>query len=271
MSEHLLVEAGNKTRESERAFRPGWPIRQDVWEKFLSSRNWDEAPMVFGGTNAGASIDGGTVAEDDGKMTRSRGKHHAYFGVTIESGARSFADEVDKNSLLRFLAGEAGRWQVPVTDFVLTDDRLCLVVCKDEKKDQDPATQRWYEYALLQFAVSLKNRYADYYGEKKSLTGSYLMEQTINPFADPAAAMAECVRIHALPVEDGYVDDIKKYWFSGYITLRGRFAWNFMDPSGLMRDLGRKPATALKRFETAHRAYMNRYKQIELKARCGQS
>lgn len=241
---------------TERLFRPGRPISLQQWNRFLESPDWRGAPPIFRPPFFGVGNTFSMVAERSLSTVGGAGARRAYFSAFIGSEDKIFADEIDKHNLFRFLAMEAVRWQVPIADFVVTDEKLCLVLCREGAGEPDPTVRRWYEYALSQFLLCLKRRYSEYYLQNRGFHCAYIVGNSLQIHEGAEQALRECCRIHVMPLQLGYVDELKKYWFSGYTCIRSRFAWNFMDPTGLLRDLGDCPGTAVRRYEAAHRAYL---------------
>ena len=251
----------------KRGYSFGHPISRKDWGRYISCGNWEEAPELFGGMysgmNSGRNRDHSSVQEKD--MAKRSGTadgregfsgYRHYFGIHIRSCGRAFADEVDKNSMLRLLIAETVRWQICIADYVLVDNELHLLICKENTAKDRNAFFRWYEYTLSEFAGSLEAKYKVYYMTKHGRSCIFLTDGLISRYSDSGKALEACCRMHCLPVLQKSVPDIREYWFSGYNALRGRFAWNFMDPTGLLMDLGSCPQTAVRKYDQAMREHM---------------
>ena len=275
-------------------YRPGYPIAPELWNAFMQSRRWEDAPKVFMPLYAeekNARKEAG-VADTENRIPGQASREPLFFGLHLVCGGREFADEVDKNEMLRILCAETVRWRLPVTDFVLLDNALHMIVCLEKpeltaqekrkeniqgnrmentQKNQSGNVQRkrlestqenslsgerWQTYMLNQFALSLERRYQEYYAQRMELPCTFLTRDVLCSYSDPGQVLEACCRMHALPVSLGFTDDIRLYWFSGYNTVRGKFAWNFMDPTELLKSLSSRPDKAVRQYLAAHRALL---------------
>ena len=111
-------------------YRPGYPIAPEQWDAFMKSRGWQDAPQIFMPLYAEEkkrSREAG-IAEAEGIVGQTA-RDSVFFGLNLVCGGREFADEVDKNEMLRILCAETVHWGFPVTDFVLLDHALHMIVC----------------------------------------------------------------------------------------------------------------------------------------------
>ena len=349
--------SGNRSRKQSvqlpaaGRYRPGYPIAPEQWDAFMKSRRWQDAPKIFMPLYAEEKKRSreADIAETESSIMEQTARDPLFFGLNLVCGGREFADEVDKNEMLRILCAETVHWGFPVTDFVLLDHALHMIVClentqmtaqenlmKNAQKNQTEnhqksrmenarenrmgatqksqventrenrmgATQksqvenirenrmkgsqrsrtenaqgsrmkyaqegrgravperpksilsgeRWQTYMLNQFVLSLERRYQEYYAQRMELPCSFLPRDILCRYKDPGQALEACCKMHALPVKLGFTDDIRLYWFSGYNTVRGKFAWNFMDPTGLLKTLSSRPDKAVRQYLASHRA-----------------
>jgi len=271
-----------KTNRSAAAgYRPGHPISPEAWSTFMQCRGWMDVPKIFMPLYADGSKRGGVEEPEKSEKSvqESTVQDPVFFGLNLTCVEKGFADEVDKNEMLRILCGETVRWGLPVIDFVLLDDALHLIICLEStreaqvhgqeheseekglrKKEQDAlqewSRERWQTYMLNQFALSLERRYQEYYAQRMELPCTFLPHNLLCRYSGPLQTLNACCRMHTLPVSLGFVNDIKLYWFSGYNTVRGKFAWNFMDPTRLLKALSDRPNKAVRQYMAAHRAFL---------------
>ena len=251
----------NHLTESRRIFqtgRPGRPIGKETWNRFLESGSWEDAPRIFGRLYddrrhfppvVSEGTEGADAPWQEGKRLSGHEKDRKrYYRINMVLCGKVFADEVDKNRMLRILTGEIVRWQLPVVDFVLLDDGLHLIVCREEGRNT--------KYVLSRFTESLEAKYAVYYIQSRGTVCTFMTDHVLYACGDHLKALEECCRIHALPVSRGIVEDIREYWFSGYLSIQGRYAWDCMDPTSLLADIADQPGKAVRFCEAAHRSYL---------------
>ena len=259
----------NHLNESKRIFRtgrPGRPISKETWDRFLESGSWEAAPRIFGRLYDDRKhfppvVSEGTEGFDatwqerlsiSGK-TKDRTR---YYGISMVSCGKVFADEVDKNRMLRILTGEIVRWQLPVVDFVLLDDGLHLIVFREEGREN--------KYMLSQFAESLQGKYAAHYIQTRGLACTFMTDNVLRVCGDHQKALEECCRLHFLPVSRGIVEHIRQYWFSGYLSIQGRYAWDCMDPTPLLAEIADQPGKAVRYCEAAHKSYLIKIRKKQI-------
>ena len=207
----------------------------------MSPESWEEMMKV--------TIDEVTQKTEEGNDSKD-GRRLRFYRASLVLDRSFFADEVDKWWMLYILWKEATRCQYEVAGFTLLDDRLQLVLCREEdrnkKADGEQAGQEKQDFLIK----TLGEAYLDYYSGRSRIPVDSVRETTTwEELESPDSVVNECCRIHYLPVKEGYVENIRDFWWSSYQKYHGKYDWTFLNITPVLGCLSRKMSMALRTFE----------------------
>jgi len=165
-----------------------------------------------------------------------------YYHMTLKTGRRIFADEVDKQQLLSIVDRHTLAYGCTVIGFVLLDDRLDLLV-RTERMTIRP------DRGMIR---DILEGFTDYFDERYHWPGrsaDTLQEQVACYGVRDLDDAAECCRqMHNLPREEGYARTLQDYWWSSFQSYRGQYQWSFVQPERILHQFSDNDAEARKRF-----------------------
>ena len=199
-----------------------------------------------------------------------------YFRAKIQTDRKVFADEVVKHDMLLLLWKQSVRWRYEVVAFTLLDDQLDLILARkrDSGRDSGFAGESGLLYsgagqdACIVRETSAQETYGTVGTTAKADPGREILEDLrrgcemlyvrsadgkLPPLHGTSSwqrldgaddMLRETCSIHQMPVEGGYVDSIAKYWWTSYVSYRGKYYWNFLNCRELLDHLSEDPAKA---------------------------
>lgn len=200
----------------------------------------------------------------------------SYYRASIEANHKIFADEVVKHKVLALLWEETIEQNYEVVAFTLLDDQLQLVLAKhgadnanagkaEEAANTEGTGEERASAGYLVFSDPREQILGELFRECRQLydrppstTAVPLCETSSwEPLEETQDLLRECCDIHQLPVKEGYVDQVSKYWWSSYLTYRGKYYWKFLNIWNLLEKLSPDPQEAVALFEKEQRRYTN--------------
>lgn len=177
-------------------------------------------------------------------MTRQSEYEHIYSYV-LQGHLNILADERDKKILLDIVLGIQLTDNFKLYAFCITNETVCLLLGGAGRTMINTGIRK----VIAGFAAhrvkgrrmpkALRTEEALSVTEKRTLR----FEPDIKN---------RCRDIHLLPVEKGYVTNIRDYWWSSYRTYLGYYNWNQVDCSLILRMFAGDRETAVKQFRKFH-------------------
>ena len=174
--------------------------------------------------------------EKGGKETNENVKAvKDYYKAAIKADRKVFADEVVKHDMLSLLWKQTTRWNYEVIAFTLLDDELHLILARcgegyymtPEKKGRRSPYDTDPNKGILE---DLRRESRALYGRSVGKAHPVLRETSSwEKLECPSEVLRECCDIHQMPVRNGYVSSASEYWWSSYISYRGRYYWKFLN------------------------------------------
>ena len=222
-------------KESERKDpRIGRIMTPEMWESMMKI-NIDEVKEVSG------------ILQMKEEKTREE-KKIKFYRASLEADMALFSDEVDKWRMLNILWAEATRWQYRIAGFSLLDDRMELLLYRTyDPSGSEPVDEGQHRSSLIR---DIGQSYLHYYAKDRDIRPDMVCERSSWEELDSREnVLNACCQIHQLPVAEGYVTDLRDFWWSSYQNYHGRYKWSFLDISPVLGCLSRKMGTALRSFE----------------------
>ena len=206
--------------------------------------------------NAGSGLPG----------TPGTGKKTEYFKASLKTDRKVFADEVIKHDMLSILWKQTVRWRYEVIAFTLLDDQLQLILAKRvEEASSRPSRAVGEQHSLperdpgQEILEDLRRGCEELYYRSSDARLPALQETSSwKKLENSSDVMRECCDIHQMPVQSGYVDKISKYWWSSYMSYRGKYYWKFLNCRELLDRLSPDPVKACAMFCKEQASYGHR-------------
>ena len=170
-----------------------------------------------------------------------------FYKALLRYGKKVFANEVDKRRLLAILSTCLIKRGCELLAFALMDDELIMLLCAPEG---DPGSIP----GMLNEIRSEYRKYGACFIENGSLTetGSTMKESSGWEPVDENEVAACCNYIHREPKQQGYVRDVRDFWWSSYISYMGRYEWHFLNILRCLSRISSSPEKALKTLQRSH-------------------
>ena len=160
--------------------------------------------------------------------------------TTMETSQRVFADEVHKQEFLRLLETEAGEWKYEVAAFIILDDEVQLLLCKNAPSAKNGGGRKMIE--------ELSDAYLGYYGRSSGQDTAMVREHISWAEVEPSDALNRCCEIHMAAMKRGCADRITDWWWSSFQTFRGTYYWRFLQIRNILRLFGATGVSARTQF-----------------------
>lgn len=141
------------------------------------------------------------------------------FHASLRFGSSILVEEKDKKKFLDFALRSQGEPDISILSFVVLDDEVHflfgLIREKTDSKSAIYATMKNYREFLEKEHCQANDRNS----KKIALEAVEGREKILDT----------CRKIHLLPVERGYVNRAKDYWWSSFQSYRGTYQWKGID------------------------------------------
>ena len=172
-------------------------------------------------------------------------KNVRYYRAYLKADKRVYADEIDKQHLLRMLGEEARYMGYEVLAFTLLDSELQLLLCRHTR--DGAVTGKGGN-----LAKALQEDYQSYYHGKRDAAIPVFREETGWKRIKKEEVLPLCDEIHELSVREKIVKDEKHFWWSSQNSYDGKYVWHFLNIWRIMSTMSDDPMEALRRFRNRH-------------------
>jgi hypothetical protein len=168
-----------------------------------------------------------------------------FYSYVLQGKNHILADERDKKILLDIVLGVQMTDELKIYAFCITDDAVCLLLGGADK---------------TMINIGIRKVIAEYTAHRiKGMgtpdirsTGAALTVTEKRLLRSETEVLQQCRAIHLRPVVEGYVTNVRNYWWSSYQTYLGYYNWSQVDCSGILQLFSSNMDTAGRKFRRYH-------------------
>lgn len=182
--------------------------------------------------------------EGDSDMARQSGYEHIYSYV-LQGHLNILADERDKKTLLDIVLGIQLTENFKLYAFCITNETVCMLLGGAGKTMINTGIRK----VIAGFTA---HRVKGNQIPRASRAEETLVVIEKKLLRSEPEIKERCREIHQLPVEKGYVTNIRNYWWSSYRTYLGYYNWSQVDCSVILQMFSTDREAAGKQFRRFH-------------------